>query len=52
MTINERREAMGLDKIDMDGDVIMAPMGIAPLMDVTQPIESAELDKALHGIKY
>jgi len=52
MTINERREAMGLDKIEIDGDVIMAPMGIAPLMDVTQPIESPELDKALHGIKY
>lgn len=52
MTINERREAMGLDKIEMDGDVIMAPMGIAPLMDVTDPIETPELDKSLHGYKY
>jgi len=52
MTINERRESMGLERLEMDGDVVMAPMGIAPLMDMTEPQETPELDKQLNGIKY
>ena len=48
MTVNERREAMGLEPIPIDGDTVMAPMGIAPLMDVTEPLDNKQLD----GIKY
>ena len=53
MTVNERREAMGLDELPMDGDTIYAPMGITPLADLTEPMTDEDTaNKALHGYKY
>lgn len=53
MTVNERREAMGLEALPIDGDTIFAPMGISPLADLTEPTEDEETaNKALHGYKY
>lgn len=52
MTVNERREAMGLEELEMDGDVLFAPMGLVPLMDLTEPLPEQDENKALDGIKY
>lgn len=55
MSINERREAMGLEKLEQDGDVILAPMGLVPLTEISEPItyeEEAEKHLKERGIKY
>lgn len=38
MTINERREMLGLGALDEDGDTILIPMGNIPLSDAVEPL--------------
>lgn len=40
-TINERRELMGYPAVE-GGDIVLIPMGVAPLSDITAPIEQTE----------
>ncbi|MFA5091698.1 MAG: phage portal protein [Candidatus Paceibacterota bacterium] len=43
MTVNEKRELAGLDPLP-DGDVILAPLSLVPLSDITTPQEPEPAD--------
>ena len=55
MSINERRKAMGLEPLEMYGDTLLAPMGLVPISDITDPMPTpTDTNKFynLTGIKY